>query len=503
MYVDRSNAILIAVVALGSVAGLLAGFFTGRSTYRKRSSVSSGNNVAALNAVVGNAAASSAGAAGRRSKSSKSPCSTQQSEPAFSTVYTMTNQPNNEILIYKRNVNTGKLSFVKRVATEGAGTNLISPGGGPNPVDDPLASTGSIIVTGEGSQKCLLAVNSASNSVSSFQIKSATELELVDTYDTGDFPVSIAERKGLVYVLGVEGSGSIAGFTLLPFTCELSSLRFELVLNQDVPGPGFVDPPVLTASPAQVGFTPENNLLVTIKQNGGGDPDPDMQAGSLNVYRIDDDLTLTDLDQTSLTTNGLGTVPFSFTFDDDGNLLLLEVIGADGSFDGGGQLDVIANVDDLNGENPTFQNGNLLSEANADSVATCWVKYNPKTSCVYATNNIGNSISSFHLSETKEVTLVSNEAALLNAPLDMVLSPDFQYLYALSTGHTDESEQPQIFVYEMQCDCGLKIVQNIEDGLPDEDTRAAENTGYIMNASGSLVNGIAGLALYEESAQRY
>lgn len=63
--------------------------------------------------------------------------------------------------------------------------------------------------------------------------------------------------------------------------------------------------------------------------------------------------------------------------------------------------------------------------------------------------------------------------------------------------------QPQIFVYEMQCDCGLKIVQNIEDGLPDEDTRAAENTGYIMNASGSLVNGIAGLALYEESAQRY
>ena len=162
MYVDRSKAIAIAAVALGSIALFIAGFFVAASTNRKRSGASiviresALNDVdgmtTALNDVGGMAAASSAGVRGgsgrsRQSRSYKPPsneCKTSHPKPTFSSVYTMTNQPKNEILIYKRDVYTGELSFVKAVETGGEGSQLRPPAIPPlpPPVDDPLASTG-------------------------------------------------------------------------------------------------------------------------------------------------------------------------------------------------------------------------------------------------------------------------------------------------------------------------------------------------------------------------
>ena len=96
------------------------------------------------------------------------------------------------------------------------------------------------------------------------------------------------------------------------------------------------------------------------------------------------------------------------------------------------------------------------------------------------------------MSDEQELDLVSNETALLNAPIDMVQSPDFKYLYALSTGHTGETEQtalgqPSIYVYEMECDCTLKEVQVVKDGFLNEDARLAAD---------GVVNGYAGISMY-------
>jgi hypothetical protein len=203
------------------------------------------------------------------------------------------------------------------------------------------------------------------------------------------------------------------------------------------------------------------------------------------VYEIQSDGTTSDtaLTQTILTTtDGFGTIPFSFTFDDEDNLLLVEVAGNGGEFPpvNGGQVNVISAIDTI----PI-----VGSEEATDSTASCWIEYNPLLSCVYVTNNIGNSISSFKLGDEQELDLVSNETASLNAPIDMVQSPDFKYLYALSTGHTGETEQtplgqPSIYVYEMECDCTLKEVQVVTDGFLNEDDRLAAD---------GLVNGYAGL----------
>lgn len=225
--------------------------------------------------------------------------------------------------------------------------------------------------------------------------------------------------------------------------------------------------------------------MVTIKQNNGGPPDFDNGTGSLNLYEVDpEDGTIGSLTQTnfnSLTRTQDGELPFSFTFDGPGNVLLVEVSLA-GLFENG-VVSVIENVDSDSSGDPVT----ITSEATSEAGAPCWIQYNPTSSCVYTTNNVGNTISSYLLDNQGELNLVSNDASALNAPIDMIQSLDYNHLYALSTGHTDGLGQPSIYVYEMTCDCGLKFVQRIEDGLESETER--------QDTAGE-VNGYVGMALY-------
>ena len=105
----------------------------------------------------------------------------------------MTNQPINEIVVYSRNTCNGTLAFETAVATNGTGSILSGSNGDgvdlPAPIDDPLASTGSIITASD----CLLAVNAGSDDISTFRIVSPAEIQLVARYSSeGDFPVSLA-----------------------------------------------------------------------------------------------------------------------------------------------------------------------------------------------------------------------------------------------------------------------------------------------------------------------
>jgi len=271
-------------------------------------------------------------------------CDIKEQQPLISRVYTASNQPNNTVLVYDRNLQTGTLSFVGNVDTNGDGFQLTGPNINPAPpVQDPLAASNSVTVAG----KCLLVVNAGSDNFSSFRItKDGTGLEFVDTYlsalgvvsDDGTIPVSIAQREGLVYVLNVGGDGSIQGYNLKQYNCRLAPIGLATRLNQTVPASGI--PPVLTSTPAQIDFTPDGNaLVITIKQNDGGDPNLVNQTGSLNVYDVNQtDGSAGNLVQTPLLRDEQGTIPFSFTFDDDGNLLLLEVFGNNDMLINGGQL---------------------------------------------------------------------------------------------------------------------------------------------------------------------
>eukprot|EP00984_Skeletonema_dohrnii_P021380 scaffold10670_cov103-Skeletonema_dohrnii-CCMP3373.AAC.5 len=409
----------------------------------------------------------SKGKSGKCGKSGKV-FNSQCDDADYSSVYTMTNQPMNEVLVYSRNTCDGSILS----GSNGDGINL------PRPVDDPLASTGSIITADD----CLLAVNAGSDDISTFRILSPAEIQLVARYHSdGNFPVSLAEREGLVYVLNAGGNGSMQGFHLTPETCELTPIEQDpIVLNQGNVAPS--DPAFFPASPAQIGFTPEGNIVVTIKVNGGGQNFPSGE-GSLNVYSINPENGTTTnefLTQTNVNGTAGSLVPFSFDFDDKGNLLLVEAFGAGGPVENAGEnagaVRVYADIDGIA--------VNVTADI-TNQTTSCWIVYNPKNSCVYTTNNGGSSISALSWKDD-ELELIDAVAATLNNPLDMVLSPDYKYLYALASGHTDVDQpgQPRIHVYENQCDCSLVEVQNITDGLPPEDER------------GRQVNGVVGLALW-------
>ena len=170
------------------------------------------------------------------SKSGKSCKSQKELPPLVSRVFTASNQPDNEVNVYERDLHTGKLSFFGSVPTGGNGSQLSGPNPDndpdpPAPVDDPLASTGSVKVAG----KCLLVVNAGSNEISSFRISEQNGLDFVQKISSrGTFPVSIAEREGLVYVLNAGGDGAIQGYDLREYKCELSAIGSPIALNQDV-----------------------------------------------------------------------------------------------------------------------------------------------------------------------------------------------------------------------------------------------------------------------------
>mmetsp|Transcript_31726 Transcript_31726/g.68520 ORF Transcript_31726/g.68520 Transcript_31726/m.68520 type:complete len:267 (+) Transcript_31726:146-946(+) len=149
-----------------------------------------------------------------------------------------------EILIYLRNEIDGSLTFESREFTTNGGIGY----------EQGLLSGNKIIVAGE----CIIAVNSQSNDISTFRMKSTNEMEHKGKFPTsGAFPVSVASREGLVYVLNGGGDGSIQGYTLTQSDCGLTSLGDAMAL------------PNSNTIPSQIGFTTQGNLLVTMTADGG------------------------------------------------------------------------------------------------------------------------------------------------------------------------------------------------------------------------------------------
>lgn len=373
-------------------------------------------------------------------------------------LYTMTNVAENKILIYSRNGNDGTLTFEGSELTTGLGG------------DEPGISADSLTVAGE----CLLAVNGFSHDISTFQIHSVSEISLAGKVASGGtYPVSIAEKDGLVYALNTGGNGSIQAYSLTQNDCLLSPIGGPIELRATVVPP--LDPPNSNTIAGDIRFTPQGQLLVTIKINGGlASFASGSSEGSLNFYDIDpEDGSTSDgaLTQTLVSLNGGTTIPFSFDFDDDGRVLVAEAISGGPTSSGAVGI---------------FEDGELVERVENGQNAVCWIAYSSESSCIYTSNtNLDASLSSFSL-KNGSLELVASRVVDIDLPGDLALSNDEEYLYVLSFGNLAGSLS-HIVVYKPSDDCALEEVQRISDGFDQM------NTG----TTGPEANREVGLALYE------
>lgn len=289
-------------------------------------------------------------------------------------VFAATNSPaGNEILFYRRAAD-GSLTFVERYSTGGLGTPIQTQFAG---LPDPLASQGSVTLS--NNHRWLYVTNAGSNQLSVFRVL-PNRLILTDVVSSGgEFPVSVAVRNNLVYVLNVGNAGNITGFyrfggKLIPVPNSTRTLNLS--------GPAVPD--TLT-TPSQVGFTPQGDrIVVTPKTN------------EIHVFDLDEYGTPSEIPVTS--PSG-GNLPFSFAFDRQGHLFVGEVFG-NAPF---GELNAGAVSSYSLQDDGSLQ---IISQSVDNfQFATCWVvSVGPY---IYTTNTENSTLSGYKVAKDGSITLLT------------------------------------------------------------------------------------------------
>lgn len=297
-------------------------------------------------------------------------------------VYAMTNDPGgNRVVIFHRD-GEGNLTNAGSVSTGGTGS-----GGG----FDPLGSQNSLVLSAEG--RWLLAVNGGSNELSVFRAR-RSGLKWVDKVGSGgDLPVSVTVDRDLVYVLNAGESPNITGFTLDHYgrlTPVSDSTRFL--------GSGAF---------AQVGFDPDGESLVVTDKAGS----------QILIYSVDRD-GRPSMSPVANASNG--ETPFGFIFDRRGHLLVVEV-GPNAVSSYRIRHDNTLQV--ISGSVPNGQ------------VAACWIVGDGRGHVF--TSNPGNGTDSAYrlLRGTGQVVLLDGVAGTGTSPLDLAVSRDGRFFYALDPGN--------------------------------------------------------------------
>jgi hypothetical protein len=171
-------------------------------------------------------------------------------------------------------------------------------------VVDHTASEGAL--TYDSGSHELYAVNAGSNSVTALHVDGDQLTGRTIIPDVGDFPVSVAVRSGLVYVLSARDGGAIEGFRQFgPFFTRVPFSTRALGLDP-------AQTPEFTSTPGEVTFSPNGRQLVVTTKNGGNSIDV-FNLGPLGIPAA-----------RPAVTSLAGAVPFGVSFDAAGQLTVAE-----------------------------------------------------------------------------------------------------------------------------------------------------------------------------------
>ena len=305
-------------------------------------------------------------------------------------VFVQTNDTSgNQIVAYQQS-GRGGLREVGRTDTGGRGLAL-----GGAAVDD-LASQGGLAY--DQSDGLLVGVNGGSGTISVFHTFGTWVGFRRVVSSGGTIPVSVAVRGNLIYVLNAGGAGEVQGFyadTLTPIPGSARSLGLT---------PGLT--PQFLNTPGQIGFTPNGRqLVVTTKANGS----------DIDVFNV----TIFGGLSGGPTVNSSATpVPFGFTFDRSGDLVVTEA--------GTSAVTTYA----VNDNGRVIERGSVTDGL----AALCWVA-NAGNRFFYGSNAGSATVSSYTIGaqgQPAEVGTTATDAG----PIDLAAAPDGSALF-VETGGSD------------------------------------------------------------------
>lgn len=256
-------------------------------------------------------------------------------------------------------------------------------------VADQLASQGSL--TYDERSRLLYAVNAGSDTITVFAVQGDRLVRKQVIGSGGQFPVSVAARDGLVYVLNARGGGSVQGFVQ-------SGGRLTAVptWHRDL---GF-DPtasPEFVSTPAEVAFTPDGHTLVVSTKADGN---------SVLVFPLGFRGALGE----PVTNTNVDAVPFGFVFDRSGNLVLASA--------GAGTIST-----------HRIQQGGSLRTLDTEvtgGAAVCWVT---GADGVFYVSNTGSDTLSIYTESGRGDLTKRGDVATGGGPVDSAVSSDGDFLY--------------------------------------------------------------------------
>jgi hypothetical protein len=311
-------------------------------------------------------------------------------QPASSggAVFVQTNDTTgNQIVVYRRGSH-GQLIFAGRHDTGGLGIALTGA------AVDKLASQGALAYDpGDG---VLVAVNAGSNSITEFRVAGTQLSDRVTVPSGGSIPVSVTASGGRVYVLNAGGAGSVQGFHTGSLRRIAGSAR-SLNLTPNLT-PQFLN------TPGQIGLTPDGRqLVVTTKANGS----------SIDVFRV---FAHGALSAAPTVTPAANPVPFGFTFDAGGDLVVAEA--------GTNSLTTYAiHADGTVTEQASVTNG---------QAALCWVTR--AGGFFYGANAGSGTVTGYTIAGA--LPAVVGQTATDPGTIDLAATPDGAFLY-VETGGSD------------------------------------------------------------------
>ena len=301
-------------------------------------------------------------------------------------VFTLSNSAaENEVIMYKRSGN-GTLTSIGSFSTGGTGT-----GSG-------LGSQGALVLD----RGLIFAVNAGSSDISVLSVND-NGLTFIDKKPSGGtVPISLTVHHRLLYVLNSGTPENITGFKIN----EDGTISQISGSTQLLSGTG--------VAPAQIEFSPDGRILVVTEK----------ASNMIDTYVVGHD-GIAGAPVSQLST---GTTPYGFEFDKLGHLIVSDAYGGNSGAGAMSSYNVSAGGISL-----------ITGPVNDQQTAPCWVAVTKNGRFAYTTNTGTSNISGYRIRHNGGLVLFNDGGSTAStgsgsSPIDMAVSNNSQYLYALSHG---------------------------------------------------------------------